>query len=183
MSSIFAYVDLSTPCLNLFLSIFDAIINGIICIYVIYFGVCIGTWVLYIQIQYTQCMLFFNSIDDFPPNETYRMLKKFMTRCSTSLSGKCKSKVQHIPPRSCLNGFYQKGRNQWDWGCVENGGFNWLLVAMYIGAIPMEYLPEVSHEISNFWIYIHFWMNIQRKWNTYLKEKSVLPYSLHQYWQ
>ena len=76
-----------------------------------------------------------------------------MRRCSTSLSGKCKSKVQHIPPHSCLNGFYQKVRNQWDWGCVENGGFNWLLVAMYIGAIPMEYLREVSHKISNFWIF------------------------------
>ena len=67
------------------------------------------------------------------------MPKKYMTRCSTSLSGKCKSKVQHIPPHSCLNGFYQKvKKNQCDWGCVENGGLNGLLVLMYIGATPME---------------------------------------------
>ena len=125
----------------------------------------------------------FYRIGNFPPNKTYRMPKMYMTRCSTSLSGKCKSKVQHIPPHSYLKGFYQKVRNQWDWGCVENGGLNGLLVGMYIDATPMEYLCEVSHEISHFWIHIHFWIYIQRKWNNYLKEKSVLPYSLHLYSQ
>ena len=75
------------------------------------------------------------------------MPKKYMTRYSTSLSGKCKSKVQHIPTYSSLNGFYQKVRNKCGWGCVENGGLNWLLVGMYIGATPMEYLLEVSYKI------------------------------------
>ena len=91
------------------------------------------------------------------------MLKKFMTRCSTSLSGKCKSKVQHIPPHSCLNVFYQIVRNKCDFGCVENGGLNELLVGKCIGATPMEYLQELSQEISHFWIYIHFLIYIQRK--------------------
>ena len=66
------------------------------------------------------------------------MPKKYMTRCSKSLSVKCNSKVQHTPPHSCLNGFYQKVRNKCDWGCVENGGLNGLLIGMYIGATPME---------------------------------------------
>ena len=76
------------------------------------------------------------------------MPKMYMTRCSTSLSGKCKSKVQHTPPHSCLNGFYQKVRNEFDWGCVENGGLNALLVGMCIGVTPKKCLLEVSHEIS-----------------------------------
>ena len=84
------------------------------------------------------------------------MPKNYVTRCSTSLSEKCKSKVQHIPPRSCLNGFYQIVRNKCDFGCVENGGLNELLVGKCIGATPMGYLQEVSHEISHFWIHIHF---------------------------
>ena len=54
------------------------------------------------------------------------MPKKYMTKCSTSLSGKWKSKVQHTPPHSCLNGFYQKVRNKCGWGCIENGGLNGL---------------------------------------------------------
>ena len=58
-----------------------------------------------------------------------------------------KSKVQHTPPHSCLNGFYQKVRSKCGWGCVENGGLNGLLVGIYIGATPMEYLLEVSHKI------------------------------------
>ena len=66
------------------------------------------------------------------------MPKKYITRCSTSLSVKCNSKVQHTPPHSCLNGFYQKVRNKCGWGCLENGGLNGLLVGMFIGATPME---------------------------------------------
>ena len=76
------------------------------------------------------------------------MPKKYMTRYSTSLSGKCKSKGQHTPDDSCLNGFHQEVRNKCDWGCVENGGLNALLVGRHIGATPMEYLLEVSLEIS-----------------------------------
>ena len=103
----------------------------------------------------------FYRIDNFPPNKTYKMPKKYMTRYSTSLSRKCKSKVQHTPPHYCLNGFYQKVRNEFDWGCVENGGLNALLVGMCIGVTPKKCLLEVSHEISNFWIYTLFWIYIQ----------------------
>ena len=121
----------------------------------------------------------FYRIDNFSPNKTYRMLKKYMKRCSTSLSGKCKSKVQQISPHFCWNGFYQKVRNKCCWGCVENGGTNGLLVGMYIGATLMEYLLlSFSWNLkkncyvainSHFWIYIHFWICVQKKWNNYLK--------------
>ena len=60
----------------------------------------------------------------------------------------CKSKGQQIQPHSCLNGFYQKVRNKCIWRCVGNEGLNGLWVGMYIGATHMEYLLEVSHEIS-----------------------------------
>ena len=89
----------------------------------------------------------FYRIDNFPPNKTHRMPKKYITRYSTSLSRKCKSKVQHIADHSCLNGFHQKARNKCDWGCIENWNLNALLVGIYIGATPMEYLLEISHEI------------------------------------
>ena len=111
------------------------------------------------------------------------MPKKYMTKCSTSLSGNYKSKVQHIPSHSCLNEFYHKVINKCGWGCLENGGLNGLLGGMYIGATSMEYLLEVSHDISqgtvmrpltHFCIYIHFCIDIQRKWNNCLKGN---PYS------
>ena len=40
-----------------------------------------------------------------------------------------------------------KLRDKCGWGCVENGGLNGLLVGIYIGATPMEYLLEISHKI------------------------------------
>ena len=42
----------------------------------------------------------FYRIDNFPPNKTYRMPKKYMTRCSTSLSEKSYQKYNtyhHTP--------------------------------------------------------------------------------------
>ena len=64
----FSYIDLSTPCLTLFLNIlfYWCNCNGIICISVMYFGVWIGNWVLYIQIQHTKCWYFLQKRKIFP---------------------------------------------------------------------------------------------------------------------
>ena len=43
------------------------------------FGVWIGNWVLYIQIQYTKCMLFFYRIDNPSPNKIVFYLGSFLS--------------------------------------------------------------------------------------------------------
>ena len=64
----------------------------IICISVICFGVWKGNWVLYIQIQYTKCMLFFYRIDNPSPNKIVFYLGSFL-----SVSFKTLQSPEYIP--------------------------------------------------------------------------------------
>ena len=139
MSVLNIFIHRSFNTLLKFISIlfFDAIINGNICISVNFW--CMEKYLsfIYSNTLYKMHAIFYG-LDNFPPKWDIQNARKYMTRCSTSYHRSTNQKYNTY--HSCLNTFYHKVRNKCDWECVDNGGLNGLMVGMYMGRTPMEYL-------------------------------------------
>ena len=88
----------------------------------------------------------------FPPKKDIRNPKKYMTTSYMLNIIIREVQIKSITHTTSIlfKWLLSKSRNKCEIGCVENGGLNGFLVGMYLGAPPMEYLREVSHEISHF---------------------------------